>query len=254
MEQSDVQVAETTNEMTNNEVSTENNWRDALPEEYRSKYQEFKAPFDVIKGYEGLVTKLGANPIVKPKEGASEEEVSAYKQRLFEELGVPKTSEDYKVEFEDNKDYINQDLFAKAKDIAIKHGVTPQALKDLIDLQVNGLLTQSDAVYEQNVAALKSEWGDRYEDNIKKATDVAKNLIPELLETDASNNSAVIKRLLELGKHIGEGRVETAVSTSKSDVLAEIAKLHDIRLDKNRSSDERAAAAVKALELRKKIT
>ena len=54
------------------------NFREHVAPEYKEKFPEFKNIDAVMKGYEGLVSKLGANPIVSPKEGAPEAEVKDY--------------------------------------------------------------------------------------------------------------------------------------------------------------------------------
>ena len=70
-------------------------WRGGLSEPYKDKYTEFKSMDDVFKGYEGLVSKLGKNPIVKPGDDATDEQKAEFRKSLAAELGATDNMDDY---------------------------------------------------------------------------------------------------------------------------------------------------------------
>lgn len=214
----------------NEQTSQESSWRDGLTDTYRDKYTEFKSADDLMKGYEGLVTKLGTNPIVRPKDGASDEEVQQYRESLASELGRPDDVSGYEFTLPEGApdDFVDDDLMGKMKDIAFKNGVSGEAFNEMASNFLseqfntfNELSSQQDSM-ESATETLKSEWGNDFDKNLEQASNFAKLSLSEKSIDSLGNNPDFIQAMYELSNKTKDGKIDTsnpAVVKSSPDEL-----------------------------------
>lgn len=208
-------------------------WRDSLPDDFRDKYTEFKDPVDFVKGYDGLVKKMGANPIVAPKEDASDEDRAAYRDRLFQELGFTGDEKDYQLNVDsipdDYKDAITPESFAPYKEIAMKHKIPPEAFKELTDLYINETVEGASSIdkhieqgREQAAKILQDEWGDKFNEKVGAARELAQAIVPDFLENPQyGNDPNIIKAFAQIRENMTlqeEGKIRDAVSVQDDPV------------------------------------
>jgi len=210
--------------------------------EYADKYKEFKTPADWAKGYDGLVRKLGQNPIVKPAETASDEEKNAYRNRLLREMGVPEKVDDYKFDDsrlpEDLRQFVDKNAVETFRAKAFELGVTPQAFNEMVAMQVQreveNAKSQSaslDAAREKGMAELKSKWGGEFDTKVKSAIEVAKKFYPDLASAETEvgqkygNDPVIIQVLADMAAKMGETKMPPSSAAAGSGRTREDAKM-----------------------------
>jgi len=242
----------------------ETSWRDSLSDDYKGKYEEFKDPNSLMKSYDSLVKKMGKDPIVKPSEGASEDEIKAYKQTLAKELGASDDAGAYEVDLSEAPEFVQQslseDALSEYKQLAIEQGMTPDQFKGIIGKYVENQQKELDSLRESTQAHYKEQWGDEYDANIKGATEFAKKVAPDLLgDPILGNHPTVIKLMHELNKNFGDKMGEGDVATfakndsGAGDLEARRQELLKKALDANISIDDRRRAVEQASEIYRKL-
>lgn len=172
--QGEVPVQETSPDVeTAQQAQPEANWREALPQEYRDKYSEYKDPIDFVKGYDSLVQKLGKNPIVKPPDDAPDDKKEEYKKTLYKELGWPDKKEEYGVEVPDAmKGYIDDGMLNNVMDVMHRNGASKELVQQVMSTYFEGQqkeLAELEARFSpDNIKAqLQEKWGDQTDEKIK---------------------------------------------------------------------------------------
>lgn len=162
-------------------------WRSLLSEEWRDDpaLKDFKSLDSLAKSFKDTQRMVGSQP--KPPDDPSKYELPD------DETGK---------------------LF---KDLAHKNGLTVDQAKGLYEelTQVESSREQEfnqalQKEQEEHEKALKGEWGDKYDDNIKAAHDAAEKLFPEDLRkalnvTGLDKHPGLMKHLLEVNKAMSEG-------------------------------------------------
>ena len=217
-----------TTEAPKGDAPTANDWRTGLSEDYRSKYTEFKTMDDVFKGYDGLVKKMGQNPIVKPAEGADETEVSEYRKTLQKELGVSDKVEDYNIELSDDVPEVlrgaySGEVLGEYAKAAMEKGVTPDAFEALVNMNVEQRVNELNAMHETTMQMLEEKHGDKKDEVIKQTTEFTREFAPEVLNDPLLSNHPVVVDLLQkvasnFGDKIGEGKVQGFEGQSPSNI------------------------------------
>ena len=178
-----------------NTLTGEFNFRDHLSDGYKDKFTEFKSVDDVMKGYDGLVQKLGTNPIVRPGENASDEDRAAYRETLYKELGRPDSVDGYEISLGENvpDGFLDENLLGEIKSIAHREGVSAQGLEALVNkytetqvAKFNEMQGQQQATVEQGTEVLKQKWGENYEQKLGEVRQFYQNYMgdvgPEAIE------------------------------------------------------------------------
>ena len=148
------------------------NWYDGIQDTDLLGYVQnkgWKDPVELANGYRNLEKLLGGEKIPMPK-GADDAEGWA---RVYEQLGRPKTAEEYKLPLPDGDD----GAFSKtAANWMHKAGLNQQQAelisKEWNEYQAGILAQQQQQASQQSEAdmqALRSEWGGAYDENIQMA-------------------------------------------------------------------------------------
>lgn len=224
------------------------NWRQAMAgddEKELKRLERMKSPNDVFKSYREL-EKLKSGftpPPKKPEDGATPEEVKAYRDYL----GVPESHSGYDLKFDDGT-AIGEDVMPHIEGF-LKHAhannMSPEVVKSSIKFYMDDIAQEQERISTLNyeakingIAELKSEWGGEYKGNINSIqslfADAPEGTMDSLLNArgpdglNFANNPANIKWLVGLAKTINP---TASLLPSGANDLASI----DTELDKLRT-------------------
>lgn len=219
---------------------TEFNFREYVSPEYKEKFPEFKNMDAVMKGYEGLVSKLGASPIVAPKEGAPEAEVKDYYDRLAKAVGRPDKPDAYSVTMPEGlpEGFVNDKLLNSLRQEAFNAGIGAKQFDALASAYLKGQHNDyndyvKSAAEERGRSeeALKQSWGKDYDRNLQVAQSFLARHIPDADQetlTKYGNDAKFIKLLHQVASKVGEDRITPPASpgnTGSGDLNAELTRL-----------------------------
>jgi len=163
----------------------EASWRDSLPEELKTNasLEKFSDVSTLAKSYINAESMIGKDKMVVPGANTTEEEWSD----IYDKLGRPSDPNGYELKAElAEGEQIDEQLMSSFKETAHKHGLSPaqaQGLLDyynsissqsMVDMENNAILAQEDSS-----RTLREEWGRSYEENLNKASNVAKQFLGE---------------------------------------------------------------------------
>jgi hypothetical protein len=133
--------------------------------------ERFKTVPDLAKAYRGLEVKLSQQGLRVPGEGASDEEVAAYRKAI----GVPDDVKGYDFKPKEIPEGVTYDEKRAGEMAALfhKHGVPLKVAQELVEQQfqyevanATKARTAYDNLIAEGMGKLKSEWGSAYGDNL----------------------------------------------------------------------------------------
>jgi len=185
-------------------------WRSIAPAEYRDNefLKGFEKPADFFKTAIENSEKV-SRAVIKPKEGATAEELAAYRT----EIGLPESSDGYELDNKVGDTEIPADMLKGLKQSYFDADLSPNQAKAVHEKLV-GLMSEGKEMfsyYDQQIASrikadaetqkadsltkLGQDWGDSMKQNVSKA----KNLLSMVLTQEEINsmpmemqNSAVL--------------------------------------------------------------
>jgi hypothetical protein len=199
-------------------------WKEAISQEYRSnpnieKFTELDA---LAKSYINAVSMIGTDKIPLPGKSATDEQWN----EVYNKLGRPESADKYKLEFKTDVAPVDENVIKGFAQNAHKLGLNNKQAQGILEfykstlegsakeMSVNMETAQADAAN-----ALRSEWGRAYDDNLRKAADVAQTYLePELLDTqlrDGSrlgDNPKIIKAFANIANLLSEDKIIGAES------------------------------------------
>lgn len=203
-------------------------WKEAISQEYRSnpnieKFTELDA---LAKSYINAVSMIGTDKIPLPGKSATDEQWN----EVYNKLGRPDSADKYTLEFKSDVAPIDENAIKGFAQNAHKLGLNNKQAQGILEfykstlegsakeMSVNMEVAQSEAAN-----ALRSEWGRAYDENLRKASAVAKSYLePELLDTqlrDGSrlgDNPKIIKAFANIANLLSEDKI---VGTEAENVL-----------------------------------
>ena len=238
-----------------------------LPEdlkEHAATVQKFEGvPFtDVLKSYGSLQRKLGER-LQMPGDDSKPEQVAAWRKIT----GTPEKPEGYEICRPEDvpKEMWNDGLAKGFAELAHKHHMSPAAAKEIVgwwNAQQKGAWEsaqgQAQSMQEEAVANLRTEWRDRFADNLHSARRVA--LISNLDPNDPAigNNPTVIRVLHAMSALISDDHEIRSNSTGPR--LSPTQEADDIQTNPanawyadyqgKHGADRQKAAADRVLKLR----
>lgn len=161
----------------------------SLPEELRAEksLEVITSPEALVKSYVHAQKSMGKDKLVIPDKHATPDD---WKQ-VYSKLGNPEKLEDYKINLEgDNA--INEEVMNKVKAAAHEAGVLPHQFEKIVNV-FNATGTElstsqqaaAEAQYTEQVEALKKEWGEQYDTQLRKANIAFKEFMPEQEQREA---------------------------------------------------------------------
>jgi len=187
------------------------NWKDAIPEDLRGDpslkpINDFEG---LIKSYVHAQKQMGMDKITIPGEHASTEEWD----QLYNKLGLPEDVEKYDIKPADSGK-MDEDFFNKFKEQALAAKIMPGQAQKLHDwfnefaAQENeNSRIENQAFIDKEVGVLKSEWGDAFVPNVKRANAVMEEfggteLAEHLAEVGLNNDVKLIKMFNNIGQQL----------------------------------------------------
>lgn len=203
--------------------------------------------------------------LVMPKDDATPEERAAF----FQKLGAPEKADGYKL-----PEALAQDPIAmKFRDIAHKSGMLPKQFEEslaFVTAEAQALQAQQQqqraAMGEQDMSALKGEWGAKYDANIELAKRAATQFIPakdaaerqQVLEKieDAIGTGQMLRFFAKIGEGLGEHPMHSNGDPSSFSAMtpgAAKARIEALKSDKEWSAAYLKGDASKKAEMERLI-
>ena len=241
-------VAETTETTTATETVTPTisttpsvkSWKETISEEFRndpniSKFTEIDA---LAKSYINATRMIGQDKVAIPNENSTDDQW----QEVYGKLGRPESADKYKLEAQSETAPLDEGAIKQFAENAHQLGLNNKQAQGILEFYKNsmeGSAQQAKIDTETSQAnaeqELRKEWGKSYDNNIKKAAQVAKaNMNSEILDLTLSDGRrlgdhpeiikgfANIANLMSEDKMIGTGEDN---ATSGRDLNEEISKI-----------------------------
>lgn len=166
-----------------------------------------KKPSDFVKAALGWKDKA-ESAIVKPGEGATPEQVEAYRTAM----GIPKDASGYELP---ESDLVGKEFLEAQRELYLKHELTADQAKAVHEATVGQIAKGAELLKQANVEArtqaektLKAELGDRFPQVLQSAQNALRRFAtPELnkylTETGMGNNAELIKTFAAIQDQIG---------------------------------------------------
>jgi hypothetical protein len=248
--QTDVPVAEkteTTTEAPKQETQIEQpvptvakSWKEAISEEFRedpniAKFTEIDA---LAKSYINATRMIGQDKVAVPNNNSTDDQWN----EVYDKLGRPESPDKYKLEANSDVVPLDESAIKQFAENAHQLGLNNKQAQGILEFYKNSMessaqQTKIDTETSQAQAEqeLRKEWGRSYDDNIKRAAQVAKaNMNAEILDLTLSDGRrlgdhpeiikgfANIANLMSEDKMIGTGEDN---ATSGRDLNEEISKI-----------------------------
>ncbi len=248
--QTDVPVAETTETTTEapkQETQIEQpvptvakSWKEAISEEFRedpniAKFTEIDA---LAKSYINATRMIGQDKVAVPNNNSTDDQWN----EVYDKLGRPESPDKYKLEANSDVVPLDESAIKQFAENAHQLGLNNKQAQGILEFYKNSMegsaqQTKIDTETSQAQAEqeLRKEWGRSYDDNIKRAAQVAKaNMNSEILDLTLSDGRrlgdhpeiikgfANIANLMSEDKMIGTGEDN---ATSGRDLNEEISKI-----------------------------
>ena len=241
-------VAETTETTTATETVTPSisttpsvkSWKETISEEFRndpniSKFTEIDA---LAKSYINATRMIGQDKVAIPNENSTDDQW----QEVYGKLGRPESADKYQLEVQSETAPLDEGAIKQFAENAHQLGLNNKQAQGILEFYKNsmeGSAQQAKIDTETSQAnaeqELRKEWGKSYDNNIKKAAQVAKaNMNSEILDLTLSDGRrlgdhpeiikgfANIANLMSEDKMIGTGEDN---ATSGRDLNEEISKI-----------------------------
>tara|TARA_A200000159_G_scaffold116595_1_gene110087 strand:+ start:8 stop:871 length:864 start_codon:yes stop_codon:yes gene_type:complete len=241
------ETTETTTEAPKQETQIEQpvptvakSWKEAISEEFRedpniAKFTEIDA---LAKSYINATRMIGQDKVAVPNNNSTDDQWN----EVYDKLGRPESADKYKLETESETASLDEGAIKSFAENAHKLGLNNRQAQGILDYYKNSMessaqQTKIDTETSQAQAEqeLRKEWGRSYDDNIKRAAQVAKaNMNSEILDLTLSDGRrlgdhpeiikgfANIANLMSEDKMIGTGEDN---ATSGRDLNEEISKI-----------------------------
>ena len=199
-------------------------WKEAISEEYRSnpnieKFTELDA---LAKSYINAVSMIGTDKIPLPGKSATDEQWN----EVYNKLGRPESPDKYKLELKTDVAPVDENVIKGFAQNAHKLGLNNKQAQGILEFYKSTLegsakemSVNMETAQAEATNALRSEWGRAYDDNLRKAANVAQTYLePELLDTqlrDGSrlgDNPKIIKAFANIANLLSEDKIVGAES------------------------------------------
>ncbi len=169
---------------------------------------------------------IGTDKIPLPGKTATDEQWN----EVYNKLGRPESPDKYKLELKTDVAPVDENVIKGFAQNAHKLGLNNKQAQGILEFYKNTLESSAKEMsvnmeYAQEQAAneLRSEWGRAYDDNLRKASAVAKTYLePELLDTQLKDgsrlgdNPKIIKAFANIANLLSEDKI---VGTEADNIL-----------------------------------
>lgn len=199
------------------EVVFPENWKDAIAEEYRAEPALANVPDipTLVKNYIHAQKSIGKQGVPLPDQHSTDED----RRSFFQKLGLPDTVEKY--ELQAPKEVSFEDGFlSQFKEAAYKANILPDQAQKLLEwyneanaTSIEQAIIQNKTQMQEDLKALRQEWGSDYEMKTKLARSVLKTagadeqVFKWLSDTGLDNSAMMIKLMGQIGELMKEDGV-----------------------------------------------
>ena len=199
-------------------------WKEAISEEYRSnpnieKFTELDA---LAKSYINAVSMIGTDKIPLPGKTATDEQWN----EVYNKLGRPESPDKYTLELKTDVAPVDENIIKGFAQNAHKLGLNNKQAQGILEFYKSTLegsakemSVNMEAAQASAANSLRSEWGKSYDENLRRASNVAQTYLePELLDTqlrDGSrlgDNPKIIKAFSNIANLLSEDQIVGAES------------------------------------------
>lgn len=219
-------------------------WRASLDENIRNhpSLKDFKTPGDVVKSYVEVQKLIGPEKIIMPSKDADEKE---WNERVFDRLGRPKDPKDYQLPLDitiPKELPVSEKLVQGFREQAHKLGILPKQFQGMYKwfmneqiAQYNDLVTVNKANAEKSTAALRTEWGAAFDQNLGISERVLQtygdeNVINFVKQNGLNTDANFVKFLHNIGKVLSEDQLTgkpPSLIMAPEEAKAELAKMEN---------------------------
>ena len=208
-------------------MSEQGDWKATLPEDLRSSpvLEKYQSVEDVVKGLVNAQELIGRKGIIPPGENATDEDVQRFVEQLEPHkdtvlkrfLEIPDSPDKYDLgEIKPPEGLeLSEDYIANFKKVAHEAGIPPKQAAKVMEWitktaeeRVKAALEQAEQARQETEAQLKKEWGDKFDEKVKKAQAIAKiggeEFVQYLEETGLGNHPALIKAFVAIAEKLSE--------------------------------------------------
>lgn len=201
-------------------------WTRQLPLDLQSQdaFKQFGTIHDFARSYLDLQSKQEQAGVRVPGEGATDEEIAAFRQAM----GIPEGPDGYEFEIQNVPEDVSFDEF---KQLAAEVGLTPQQAQKLVEWDMQRRASEKQqqdeqfkATRDEAIRHLQERHGDKWESKLEKALRLVEKaggteLRQELNETGIGNNPKLIDTFIKLADMTSEDGI---VFGSGSDATKEL--------------------------------
>jgi len=203
-------------------------WKEAISQEYRSnpnieKFTELDA---LAKSYINAVSMIGTDKIPLPGKSATDEQWN----EVYNKLGRPESPDKYTLELKTDVAPVDENIIKGFAQNAHKLGLNNKQAQGILEFYKSTLegsakemAVNMESAQAEATNALRAEWGRAYDDNLRKAANVAQTYLePELLDTqlrDGSrlgDNPKIIKAFANIANLLSEDKI---IGTEAENIL-----------------------------------
>jgi hypothetical protein len=160
---------------------------------------------------------IGTDKIPLPGKSATDEQWN----EVYNKLGRPESADKYKLEFKTDVAPVDENVIKGFAQNAHKLGLNNKQAQGILEFYKSTLegsakemSVNMETAQAEAANSLRSEWGRAYDDNLRKAADVAQTYLePELLDTqlrDGSrlgDNPKIIKAFANIANLLSEDKI-----------------------------------------------
>jgi hypothetical protein len=179
-------------------ATTQVDWKESIPTEYRESVSKFQDVGTMAKSYVEMEKMMGSRVKV-PDETTPAEERSAF----YQKLGRPQTPEGYDLGLSEETP-VNPEIVNSIQKAAFEAGVSQTQLQSVVKSYMDAETAALNQTFTEGETALKTLWKENYEPNIKIGQRALKELSGEeyrdelvaLVDGTPLGNSPVFIRFL----------------------------------------------------------
>lgn len=192
------------------------NWKEGISEDMRN-HPALGHVADIptlVKNYISAQTMVGADKVQVPGKHATPEDWTTF----YHKTGLPQSLETYEVKLPEGAEF-NDGFVSQLKEQAFLAGVKPDQLNPILAWYdkankeaVTLMETESQQKRDEEVKALKFEWGQAFDQKLQQAKAAAKATgIPDLFswldDSGLGDDPRMIKMLSAFGEMLGEDKI-----------------------------------------------
>jgi hypothetical protein len=159
-------------------ATTQVDWKESIPTEYRESVSKFNDVGTMAKSYVEMERMMGSRVKI-PDENTPAEERSAF----YQKLGRPQNPEAYDLGLAEDTP-ISPEIVSAVQKVAFENGVSQTQLQSIVHGYMEAEQAQLNQTYQQGEQQLQELWKENYEAEVKIGQRAIKELSDESYRDD----------------------------------------------------------------------